>query len=761
MESYDAFISYSHHKDKRIAQALQSVVQDIGRPWWRRRALRIFRDDSSLAATATLWPSIASALDRSRYLVLLASPDAAASIWVGREVEHWLQTKGVDTILVALTAGRLVWNDEARCFVSDDQFPLPSVLAGRFQTEPKWIDLTAYRDGDARASKRNPDFLTRAADLAAPIHGIAKEDLLSDELTQQRRALRLAWGAAGSLAVLAGLSAWQTIIARQERERVELVLAEGTRTANNLVLDLSQRFRGQKGIPQQFIIDVLGEARGLVSQLARSGGERPELLEAQATALIEIASAMRSQGKFDLALHDARLAVAVFAKLAARPDAKSDWGVGLAAAKDRVGDVLLGLNRYDEALGQFQESSALSKAQSDLGNSVARQNLAVSLEKIGQVYLATRRVADAKRSFQESIALREVMLAAEPKRIDLARALAIGHANIADAYLVAGERAAAVEQQRLRVALAERVSEHSQNNLGLQHDLALAYHGLAKALEGVGEAAEITALLEKNLAIVTGIADSDPDRIDWQTDVVAANDRIGAWHLVQAPETALGYFRTSLAVAVRNSVAEPSRADLSHARALAHRRCGDALRAMGRLKEALISYQSSLEVRTTAPASHMSMHGWNETLEVDFQILSDALVEAGRPREALDMAVERFERFANRGGAGRTADLDQKTRALEGISWFALFAGEHDRAIEAAREARALKPDEPVISLNEAHALMLSGRAQEARQLYAKIRQQLPSGRNVAELMRIDFAALRKAGISHPIMEEMIAGVGP
>jgi hypothetical protein len=42
---YDAFISYSHAKDKPIASALQSVVQKLGKPWYRRRALRVFRDD--------------------------------------------------------------------------------------------------------------------------------------------------------------------------------------------------------------------------------------------------------------------------------------------------------------------------------------------------------------------------------------------------------------------------------------------------------------------------------------------------------------------------------------------------------------------------------------------------------------------------------------------------------------------------------------------------------------------------------------------
>ena len=64
---YDAFISYSHAMDKPVAAALQAVMQKLGKPWYRRRALRIFRDDTSLAATPELWPTLEQMLGRSRY----------------------------------------------------------------------------------------------------------------------------------------------------------------------------------------------------------------------------------------------------------------------------------------------------------------------------------------------------------------------------------------------------------------------------------------------------------------------------------------------------------------------------------------------------------------------------------------------------------------------------------------------------------------------------------------------------------------------
>jgi hypothetical protein len=156
MAAYDAFVSYSHAKDKPVAAALQSVMQRLGNPWYRRRALRVFRDDTSLSATPSLWPSIEAALGDSRFLVLLASPEAAASPWVNKEVQWWLDHKSADTLLIAATDGELSWDNTTGDFAARDKISLPPVLAGRFASEPKWVDLRTYRDGaDPRDARFN------------------------------------------------------------------------------------------------------------------------------------------------------------------------------------------------------------------------------------------------------------------------------------------------------------------------------------------------------------------------------------------------------------------------------------------------------------------------------------------------------------------------------------------------------------------------------------------------------------------------------
>ena len=158
---------------------------------------------------------------------------------------YWLDHKSADTLLIALTEGALAWDDTLGDFAWREGMPLPPVLTGRFATEPKWVDLTGLRDS---ADARNAKFIEAGADFAAAIHGMPKEDLLSQEVRQQRRALTLAWSAAGTLAVLIALAGWQWWEAEgakrtAQRERDRAVVAEQTATEQKDIAQTAARPR--------------------------------------------------------------------------------------------------------------------------------------------------------------------------------------------------------------------------------------------------------------------------------------------------------------------------------------------------------------------------------------------------------------------------------------------------------------------------------------------------------------------------------------
>jgi WD40 repeat protein len=216
-KSYHAFISYSHGEDGDIAAALQRGLIRLAKPWRQRRALEVFRDETSLAANPSLWTTLVGALERSQWLVVLASPKSAASPWVGKEIEHWLQTRGAERILIAHTAGNLRWDVSTGTFTADSDAIHP-VLRGAFSEEPLYVDLTWALDPRAELSLRDPRFRRQIAELAAPMHGIDKDELESDDIAMQRRVRLLTRAAGVMLVALTFSSAAAGLLAASQRQ---------------------------------------------------------------------------------------------------------------------------------------------------------------------------------------------------------------------------------------------------------------------------------------------------------------------------------------------------------------------------------------------------------------------------------------------------------------------------------------------------------------------------------------------------------------
>lgn len=142
---YAGFISYARRTDCELAVALQSALQQFGKPWYRRWALRVFRDDAVLAANPDLWLSLQAALDKSDHLILLASPASALSPWIAREVSYWMEHKDPDSILIAVTASKLGGAPSGD--VSPWTEVLPRVLADRYSatSPPRYVDFRDVR----------------------------------------------------------------------------------------------------------------------------------------------------------------------------------------------------------------------------------------------------------------------------------------------------------------------------------------------------------------------------------------------------------------------------------------------------------------------------------------------------------------------------------------------------------------------------------------------------------------------------------------
>lgn len=213
---YDAFISYSQGEHAQIAPALEAGLRQLARPWYRPRALRVFRDRTGLSVTPALWPAIESALASSRWLIHLASPKAAASDWVEKELRWWLEHRGTDRLLLVLTGGEAEWDDARNTFDEARSSAIAPVLRNAFAYEPRYLDLR-WVTQDEQLSLRSPRFRDAVAELAAPLHGRTKDELDGEDLRQHKRTRRIARAAITSLVLLTVASVTTSVVAVQQR----------------------------------------------------------------------------------------------------------------------------------------------------------------------------------------------------------------------------------------------------------------------------------------------------------------------------------------------------------------------------------------------------------------------------------------------------------------------------------------------------------------------------------------------------------------
>src|SRR5688572_29260563 len=188
---YDAFISYRHGPDTLLAEGVRTALHRLAKPWYRLRALSVFLDRESLDATADLPATIRKALLESEYLIVIASREARQSSWVEREVSFWLQHRSAERIRIVLADGNLIWSDAATAFVDDERNHLPPVLQRAFSSEPRFVDLAAFRTAREPAL-RDSRFREEVATLAATLHGCSKDSLIGEDLRLFRQARRLA-----------------------------------------------------------------------------------------------------------------------------------------------------------------------------------------------------------------------------------------------------------------------------------------------------------------------------------------------------------------------------------------------------------------------------------------------------------------------------------------------------------------------------------------------------------------------------------------
>jgi hypothetical protein len=174
---YDAFLAYHHRADRLPARYLWLGLEHlVTTQSGQAPRPRIFRspgvDDST-----DLLQGITAAIHASTWFVLLASPESAGSLWIGREIERWLAHKPAERILIVHTAGDCVWDTSSSDFDFDRSSAIHPELRHVFARAPVVFDMSWASKKTSRAfpldQRRYFDLL---ADLGAVILGLPRDE---------------------------------------------------------------------------------------------------------------------------------------------------------------------------------------------------------------------------------------------------------------------------------------------------------------------------------------------------------------------------------------------------------------------------------------------------------------------------------------------------------------------------------------------------------------------------------------------------------
>ena len=110
--SYIAFISYRHQPlDREAAIRVQKrienyiVPKELREKTGSRKLGFCFRDEDELPASSSLNDSIYYALDHSKFLIVICTPDLPLSKWCEAEIKYFLKTHDRDHVLAVLADG--------------------------------------------------------------------------------------------------------------------------------------------------------------------------------------------------------------------------------------------------------------------------------------------------------------------------------------------------------------------------------------------------------------------------------------------------------------------------------------------------------------------------------------------------------------------------------------------------------------------------------------------------------------------------------
>ena len=260
---FKAYISYSHRDERwakwlhralesyRVPRKLVGTKNAVGKVPSRIRP--VFRDRDDLSSASDLGGTVKQALADSENMIVVCSPDAAASFWVNEEIRQFASLGRQKQIFCVIVDGEPATPEaESSCF--------PAALVEIGLNEPLAADIRKWADGK-RLSKLK---------LVAGMLGLPLDQLRRRDLQKRQKVWTLMTVATIALAAILVIAVTARIAAQQRRDSGESLVTyklKQLRTMLN-VADDPENLGRLKEWNEQDLDELIGSAG--VNNKARS-----------------------------------------------------------------------------------------------------------------------------------------------------------------------------------------------------------------------------------------------------------------------------------------------------------------------------------------------------------------------------------------------------------------------------------------------------------------------------------------------------------
>ncbi len=498
---YSAFLSYCRG-DEAVARRIHRKLEGYRLPRrlqahndaWdpaRRRLKPLFRDLDDMTAAPDINTAVQDAMAASRFMVVLCTPKAAKSEWVGREIAMFRHLHGDDLILAALVDG-----------LPEEAFH-PALLSredGGGLLQPLAADFREEGDGPRLALLK----------LVAVMAGVGLGELVQRDA--QRRMWQMGMWALGTVAVLLVVLA-AVVVTMNARENAARERAR-TGAMSSYMLDqvrTNLKRYGSLGMLETVNRGVMETFRG--RDLAGLGDE-----ELQQLAKLRLAMGEDAEQRGDLAGARVQIAEArrtTAARLAAAPKdaqrifdhAQSQYYVGLIAW--RAGDRDSAEAAFNAYRDLAQRLLAIDSSNPDwwMEAGYAEANLGMYALR------TTLDISGAEDHFRRALGDYAKVARLRPNDRDAASAITDAHAWLGDTLRQRGEYNGALASRVTQRRLLEAMRADDPRDRQFQGDLVANELAIARIAAEQGQWSKALASLASGREAASGLARDDPDNV--------------------------------------------------------------------------------------------------------------------------------------------------------------------------------------------------------------------------------------------------------